>query len=226
MTTLSPPRILVVEDDQGLAMAVRAGLRAAGYEVEHMGDGHGVDEVVDRFHPDLALVDISLPEGPDGFDVARSLRARSEGALMFITAADTLEDRLAGFDVGADDYVIKPFALAELLARVRAVLRRAGRLASSSIQMRDLVIDEQHRTVTRAGQAIPVTTMEFELLATLARAPGRIFSKTQLLSLVWGFDEYDPNLVEVYVSSLRRKVDTVEPRLIHTERGRGYVVRP
>jgi two-component system OmpR family response regulator len=224
--TGSAPRVLVVEDDDALALAVRVGLQAAGYDVEHASDGGGFAELVDRFHPDLALLDLTLPRGPGGFDLARALRARSDAPLLFITASDTLTDRLAGFEVGADDYIVKPFALAELLARVRAVLRRAGRMVSGSVEVRDLVINEQQRTVTRCGVHIPLTTMEFDVLATLARAPGRVFSKSQLLSFVWGFDEYDPNLVEVHVSSLRRKIGTDGPALIQTERGRGYVLRP
>jgi two-component system OmpR family response regulator len=226
MPEACPPRILVVEDDRTLALAVEVGLHAGGYEVRHVADGHGFVALVEQFHPDLALLDVSLPEGPTGFDLARMFRSRTDAPLMFITASDALEDRLSGFGAGADDYIVKPFALAELLARVRAVLRRAGRLASGSVEVRDLVIDEQHRTVTRAGQLVTLRPMEFELLTTLARAPGRVFSKSQLLSLVWGFDEYDPNLVEVHVSSLRRKIETAGPPLIHTERGRGYVLRP
>ena len=216
----------MVEDDAALALAVRLGLQAAGYDVELAADGQGFSEIVDRFHPDLAMLDISLPDGPDGFDLARLLRARSDAPVLFITASDALADRLAGFEAGADDYVIKPFALAELLARVRAILRRAGRMVSGSIEVRDLVIDEQQRVVTRGGAPVPLTAMEFDLLATLARTPGRVFSKAQLLSFVWGFDEYDPNLVEVHVSALRRKIATDGPSLIQTERGRGYVCRP
>jgi DNA-binding response OmpR family regulator len=145
---------------------------------------------------------------------------------VFVTASDSLEDRLAGFEAGADDYLPKPFALAELLARVAAVLRRAGRLVSPVLAVRDLVIDEQQRVVSRAGTVVPLTSTEFDLLSTLARSPGRIFSKGQLLALIWGFDQFAPNLVEVHVSSLRRKLDTGQVRLIHTERGRGYVLRP
>jgi len=226
MFSRSPPRLLLVEDDEALALAVRVGLQAAGYEVQHVADGRGFAELVDRFHPDLALLDVSLPAGPDGFELARTLRSRTDAPVLFMTASDALEDRLTGFQAGADDYVVKPFALAELQARIRAILRRAGRTVSSSVEVRDLVIDEQHRTVTKAGQQIPLTAIEFDVLATLARAPGRVFSKSQLLSFVWGFDEYDPNLVEVHVSSLRRKLGTDGPALIHTERGRGYVLRP
>jgi len=226
MTIGAAPRVIVVEDDPSLATALRIGLRRAGYEVLTASDGSRFVEVVDGFRPDLALIDISLPGGPSGFELAQLLRARSDVPLLFVTASDSLEDRLAGFDLGADDYVVKPIALAELIARVQAVLRRAGRLVSAVVQIRDLTIDENLRTVTRAGKPILVTPTEFDLFATLARQPGQVFSKVQLLSLVWGFDQYDPNLVEVHMSSLRRKIDNETTRLIHTERGRGYVLRP
>ena len=222
----SAPRILLVEDDQSLAFALRVGLRRAGYLVEVAENGSNFADLVDHFRPDLALLDISLPGELNGFNLAAELRARSDAPLLFVTAADTLQDRLAGFEAGADDYVVKPFALAELLARVRAVLRRSGRLVSGAVQIRDLVIDDTHRTVTRAGQPVPLTPTEFDLLSTLARAPGTVFSKAQLLSLVWGFAQYDQNLVEVHVSALRRKVERGGVRLIHTERGVGYVLRP
>jgi two-component system OmpR family response regulator len=220
------PRVLIVEDDAILAEALRVGLAQVGYEVTVVGDGTAFGDLVARVRPDLALLDVSLPSGPNGFDLARELRARCDASIVFVTAADNLEDRLAGFEVGGDDYVQKPFALAELLARIRAVLRRAGRVVSPVIEVRDLVVDEQQRSVSKGGQPVTLTTIEFDVLATLARSPGRVFSKGQLLSLIWGYDQYSPNVVEVHVSSLRRKVDTGPVPLIHTERGRGYVLRP
>jgi DNA-binding response OmpR family regulator len=220
------PRVVVVEDDTSLATALGVGLRGAGYEVVVARDGAGFSELVQQFSPDLALLDIALPGDCDGFELARTLRAGSDAPLLFITASDTLNDRLSGFEAGADDYVVKPFALAELLARVRAVLRRSGRLHSPVIQVRDIVIDEEHRTVRRGGAPLSVTPTEFDLLATLARSPGQVFSKAQLLTLVWGFDEFDPNLVEVHMSSLRRKLHNDTTRLVQTERGQGYVLRP
>ena len=218
-------RILVIEDDEHMARALSVALSAVGYEVETLADGITLDAATTRFHPDLAMLDVMLPQGPDGFALARHLRALGT-PVLFLTARDGLQDRLAGFDAGADDYIVKPFAMAELLARTRAVLRRSGRLTSPIVEVRDLLIDDANRTVTRGGEPVEVTPTEFNLLWTLAREPGRTFSKLQLLSLVWGFDQYDPNLVEVHVSSLRRKLEALGPRLVHTERGQGYVVRP
>lgn len=222
----TPPRLLVVEDDGSLRVALTAALVATGYDVRALPDGVGIDQVAHEFRPDLAILDVRLPSGPDGFEIGRNLRSSLGIPVVFVTAADALDDRLRGFDLGADDYLVKPFAMSELLARVKVVLRRAQRLTSPTWEVRGLVIDEANRVVSRAGTPIDLTRTEFDLLCVLAREPGRVFSKVQLLSLVWGFEEYAPNLVEVHVSALRRKLEAVGPRLIHTERAKGYVVRP
>jgi DNA-binding response OmpR family regulator len=132
---------------------------------------------------------------------------------------------LRGFDLGADDYVVKPFAIAELVARVKAVLRRSGRLVSTTIEVRDLVLDETTRTALRAGELVALTPLEFDLLVILAKNPDKVFSKRQLLALVWGFTDFDANLVEVHVSALRRKLEVHGPRMIETARNAGYVLR-
>lgn len=226
MVAVGPPRLLFIEDDPSLREAVGVALGRAGYEVRADPDGADLAETVVAFHPDLAILDVRLPTRDDGFDLAVRLRSMTEIPVLFVTAADDLEDRLRGFSVGADDYLVKPFAIAELLARVRAVLRRSGRLTSPTYEVCDLMVDEANRAVRRAGVEIPLTRTEFELLSLLARNAGHVFSKTQLLSLVWGFDGYDRNLVEVHVSALRRKLEAHGGRLIHTERGEGYVLRP
>ena len=222
------PRILVVEDDDTVRDTVRIALESQGYEVRT--DPHGVDvEATTRnFRPDLAVLDVRLPVGPSGLSIARMLReAGSDIPLIFLTAADEVADRLAGFNAGADDYLTKPFAVAELLARVRALLRRSGRLSSSAWQVDDLVVDEDARSASRDGQELDLTRTEFDLLLALGGRPGRVLSKTQLLTAVWGFDAYDPNLVEVHVSALRRKLEQDgRSRLVHTVRGVGYVLRP
>ena len=202
----APARILVVEDDSGIRNLLTAALGREGYEVEAIGDGLKAEEVHDRFQPDLAILDVRLGEGPDGFTVARRLRTRSDLALVFLTDQTEVTDRLTGFETGADDYIPKPFVLAELLARVKALLRRSGRTTSSVFEVGALKIDEAGRQVYFNGDAVTLTRIEFELLATLARQPGRVASKNQLLTKVWGFDGYDQNLVEVHVSSLRKKL--------------------
>ncbi|AGL16224.1 response regulator transcription factor [Actinoplanes sp. N902-109] len=218
-------RVLVVEDEDAIRDPLAAALRAAGHEVRACADGTGFEDVVDSFRPDLALLDVHLPGGRDGFELARALGGRSDCAVLLVTARDSVADRLTGFGAGADDYVVKPFVTVEVLARVAAVLRRLGRVPST-VQVADLIVDEGAQLASRADHALSLTGTEFKLLAYLAGHRGRILSKTQLLTQVWGYDEYDPNLVEVHVSALRRKLELHGPRLIHTARGLGYVLRP
>lgn len=219
------PRVLLVEDDPAVREAVAVALRGDGYVVEAAPHGSGLIDLL-AFRPDLAVLDIRLPEGPDGLRLARRIRAEHDLPIIFLTALGELETRLAGFDAGGDDYLTKPFSMAELLARVRALLRRSGRLRSASIQVDDLVVDVSGRTVTLGGRAVELTHTEFEVLVVLAQRRGEVVSKDRLLSLVWDFDAYDSNLVEVHVSALRRKLEAHGPRMIHTVRGAGYVLRP
>lgn len=220
------PRILVVEDDDAVREAVAGALRDAGYQVQAEEHGLAIEAVTRSFLPDLALLDMRLPVGPGGLGMARLLRSISDIPVLFLTAADAVEDRLAGFEAGADDYIAKPFSMPEVLARVRAQLRRSGRVTSTSWQVGDILIDEDGRTVYRNGSELELTRTEFALLLSLGRSPGRVLSKTQLMTEVWGFDAYDPNLVEVHISSLRRKLEASGPRVIQTVRGVGYALRP
>ena len=202
-----------------------AALAGAGYEVQSEVDGSRVERAVATFLPDIALIDLHLGNGVSGITVARRLRSTKEIPFLFLTAAAGIEDVLAGFDVGGDDYVVKPFAMAELLVRMQAVLRRWGRVGRSVLRVGDLVIDMEAHSAVRAGAVIDLTQREFSLLATLAQHPGVVLSKLQLLTQVWGFEHYDLNLVEVHICALRRKLDQHGQSLIHTVRGVGYVVR-
>jgi DNA-binding response OmpR family regulator len=219
-------RVLFVEDDDAVRHAVTEALRLNAFAVVAMADGSGFVDVLDEFGPDILLLDVYLPNGVSGFDLARSARGRSRAAVMFLTAGASLRERLSGFELGAEDYLVKPFAMPELIARLRVLARRTSRSLSTRIEVRDLIIDEVTYEVTRANQPIKLTSTEFRLLGVLAREPGRLFSKVQLLSQVWGFDKYDTNLVEVHISSLRRKLEAHGPRVIHTEWNRGYVMSP
>lgn len=221
----SPSRILVVEDDASVREGLASALRTEGFEVLPVEEATAAALALDRFRPDLAILDIRLPSARDGLDLARLVRSRGDLPILFLTAVDGVEDRVAGFEAGADDYVVKPFAMPELLARVRALLRRTDRLSSSTWEVDDLVIDERSRTAARDGVELDLTPTEFDLLLTFARHTGRTLSKTRILALVWEFEEYDPNLVEVHVSALRRKLEEHGPRLIQTVRGAGYVLR-
>lgn len=220
------PRILLVEDDVAVRETVAMALQREDYVVHAEADGLAIEAVAREFRPDLAILDVRLPAGPSGLSMARVLRSASDVPILFLTAADAEDDRIAGFDAGADDYVPKPFSVAELLARVRALLRRSGRLASTVWQVADLVVDEGARQASRDGRDLDLTRIEFDLLVALGRKPGQVYSKGQLLAAVWGMDLYDPNLVEVHVSSMRRKLEAGGgPRLVQTVRGVGYALR-
>jgi two-component system, OmpR family, response regulator len=212
-------RVVVVEDEAAVRDAVVAALRHEGYVARGYGDAVEADTIL-GFAPDLAVLDIGLPS-VSGFALARQLRDRSALSIIFLTARDAVADRVEGLELGADDYVVKPFALEELLARIRAVLRRSGRLATV-LEVGDLLIDESGGWATRTGRALPLTATELRLLAFLVRHRGQALSKDQLLTQVWGYDAYDPNLVEVHVSALRRKLEHGGPRVIQTVRGIGY----
>ena len=223
--TSAPLRVLLVEDDRAVRQAIESVLCRNGYEVESSADGAQAVEAVDRFRPDVAILDIALPGDLDGFRVGRHIRSGADIPIIFLTASESLDTTLAAFAIGADDYITKPFSTAELMARMDAVLRRSGR-NPRTIRLRDVVIDPGAGQAWRAGTVLDLTATELRLLVALAKRPGQTVSKMQLLVEVWQFGAYSPNLVEVHVSALRRKLEALGSRLIFTERGEGYVLRP
>jgi two-component system, OmpR family, response regulator len=218
-------RVLLVEDDALTREVLSAALVGNGFEVHAEADGSHVERAAASFQPDIALIDMRLGDGVDGITVARRLKGTDDFPLLFLTSASAIEDVLAAYDVGGDDYIVKPFVMAELVARMRAVLRRTGREERSVFQLGDLRVDADAHTVVRAGQAIELTHREFTLLLEMCRHPGMVLSKLQLLTNVWGFEQYDLNVVEVHVSALRRKLEEHGSRVIHTVRNAGYVLR-
>jgi two-component system OmpR family response regulator len=217
---IPPARVLVIDDDPALLASVVAALSAEGFAVRGLPDGEGLAEALRSVAPDLVVLDWMLP-GASGIRLAATVRTTTDAAVVMLTARDELDDRLRGFAEGVDDYVVKPFSIAELVARVTAVLRRRGRVPAV-IEVGDLVLDPEAAVTTRGGVALDLTATEHRLLAFLAESRGRTVSKTQILTQVWGYDDYDPNLVEVHLSSLRKKMEREGPRLIHTVRGIGY----
>ena len=216
-------RVVVIEDEQPVRDAVLAALNAERFAATGFNDMPHPGDVL-AVAPDLAILDVLLPSG-NGFDLARSLRQQRELPIIFLTARDAVADRVAGLELGADDYLVKPFALEELMARVRAVLRRRGAIPQV-LEVEQLLVDEEHGFAARAGDELALTSTELRLLAFLMRHRGQALSKDQLLTQVWGYDAYDHNLVEVHISALRRKLETHGPRLIHTVRGIGYRFSP
>jgi len=222
-TRADGPRLLLVEDDAAIRESVGAALTAAGFAVRTLPDGDGLEAALDTWRPALVVLDWMLP-GRDGPALVRVIQARSAAGVVMLTAREGVSDRLKGFDAGVDDYVAKPFVTEELVARIRAVLRRLGAVPST-VTVGDLVVDPDAGRADRAGHRLPLTATEFRLLCFLAEHRDRVLSPAQILTQVWGYDEYADNLVQVHVSALRRKIEAHGPRLLHTERGLGYVLR-
>jgi DNA-binding response OmpR family regulator len=222
-----PPRVLVVEDDVDIAQVLQRSLRMEGYDVRVAGDGLAALDDVHAFLPDLVILDLGLPK-LDGIDVARELRSGDDDVpILILTARDALEARVEGLDVGADDYLVKPFERQELLARLRALLRRRPPRGSASLVVGDLQLNPDTHEVRREERQIELTQREFELLEYLMRNERIVVPRQRLLEEVWGYDPFaTTNTIEVFVSNLRRKLEAGdEPRLLHTIRGAGYVLR-
>lgn len=219
-------RVLLVEDDSRIAHFVAKGLREQSYAVDVAVTGEAALYQIEINSYDLVILDVMIPE-PNGFAVCKELRNSGHRIpVLMLTARDAVEDRIEGLDCGADDYLIKPFEFRELLARLRALLRRPSRLESSTLTVDDLVIDTVGQIVSRAGKAIPMTAKEYALIEFMARNAGKVVGRAEIAEHVWD-EEFDPfsNLIEVYINRLRRKIDgRGEKALLHTRRGAGYVL--
>ncbi len=227
----SPLRILVVDDEELLAEAVSLAFESDGWEVRTLNRGRDVLFAAREFAPDVIVLDIMMPD-LDGYEVLNRVRNdREETRVLFLTAMDSQEDRLTGLRAGGDDYVTKPFSIAELIARARSLARSSTGVTMDPGEARlvvgDLELDEENRQTFRAGASIDLTATEFELLRYFVRNPRRVLSKEQILTDVWGFDfGATSNVVEMYVSYLRRKIDAGRDPMIHTVRGAGYILKP
>jgi two-component system OmpR family response regulator len=223
-------RLLVVDDEPNIVELLSASLRFAGFDVATARNGREALARAQEFRPDLVLLDVMMP-GTDGFSVVRQMRGQGDHVpVVFLTARDETEAAVTGLTLGGDDYVTKPFSLDEVIARIRAVLRRTGHRSADQpparIRFADIELDDDSHEVWKAGEPVSLSPTEFKLLRYFLQNSGRVLSKAQILDHVWAYDfGGDANVVESYVSYLRRKLDTTEPRLLHTVRGVGYVLR-
>jgi two-component system response regulator MprA len=219
-------RVLVVEDDADIADVLRRTVRQEGHEVRSAGDGVEALQLAEDFVPDLVILDLGLPK-LDGVEVCRRLRAESDAPILILTARTHTDDRVEGLDSGADDYLVKPFERKELLARMRALLRRRPPRGAAALAVADLRLNPDTREVYRGDRPIELTNREFELLEYLMRNERLVVSRERLLEEVWGYDPMAmTNTIDVFISNLRRKLEAGgEPRVLHTKRGAGYVIR-
>lgn len=218
--------ILVVDDDPKITSLLRRSLTFAGYRVNEARNGVEALRVAQEIGPDLVILDVMLPD-ITGFEVCRRLRAETDALILMLTAKDEVSDKIRGLDSGADDYLVKPFALEELLARVRALLRRRQPEAGRILEFADLRLDLDTREVSRGSRVLELTNKEFELLALFMGAPRRVFTRQEIMDRVWGYDySGESNVLEVYIAALRAKLEASgESRVLHTVRGVGYVLR-
>jgi two-component system, OmpR family, response regulator len=226
----APVRVLVVDDERTLTDLLTMALRYEGWDVRSAADGGSAVSQAREWRPDVVILDVMLPDA-DGLDVLRRLREDDRDVpVLFLTAKDAVEDRVAGITAGGDDYVTKPFSLEEVVARLRGLIRRAGQTfqrAEAHLTVGGLTLDEDSHEVVRDGTSVSLTATEFELLRYLMRNPRRVLSKAQILDRVWNYDfGGQANVVELYISYLRKKIDAGRTPMIHTVRGAGYVLKP
>ena len=226
----TPMRVLVVEDEDTLAQMLTMAFEYEGWVVQTAPDGPGGVRAAREFKPDVVVLDVMLP-GFDGLEVLARLRAEAiEAPVLYLSARDAVGDRIAGLEAGAEDYVTKPFSLAEVVTRVRGMLRRAGAAAENQdtrLVVGDLMLDESTREVSRGGADLKLTATEFEVLRFLMQNPRHVLTKGQILEHVWRYDfTGQTNVLELYISYLRRKIEAGRPPMIHTVRGVGYVLKP
>jgi two-component system response regulator MprA len=218
-------RVLVVDDEQSIVDFIRLGLQYEGFKVATAPDGQAALRAISEFKPDLMILDIMMPR-MDGHAVAKALNGNRDVAIIFLSAKDEVQDRITGLELGADDYLVKPFDFGELLARVRSVLRRRNRIAATVLRVADVTLQEDTREVTRAGKAIDFSAREFDLLRLLMQHANQVLPRDRILDQVWGYNFFgDENNVEVYIRYLRQKLGDERHELIQTVRGVGYRIK-
>lgn len=218
-------KALVVDDEASIVDFIKLGLTYEGFEVKTARDGPSGLALAREFNPDVIVLDVMLP-GMDGMEVCQRVRGQSDSGIIMLTARDELQDRVKGLDHGADDYVLKPFRFEELMARIRAVMRRRGTTRQQVLSVGDLSLDQDTREVRRGDRLVELTPREYDLLKLFMFNSKQVLRKEAILERVWGYDfEGDANIVEVYVRYLREKLDDIPPKLIQTVRGVGYILR-
>ena len=224
-TPVRNPRVLVVDDERSIVDFLRLGLQYEGFEVQSAPDGQAALRLISEFKPHVVVLDVMMPK-LDGLAVAQAIRGNKDTGVIILSAKDEVQDRIKGLEVGADDYLVKPFDFGELLARIRAVMRRRNPTAGPQLQVQDVVMDEGTRDVRRAGRPIELSAREFDLLRLLMMHPNQVLPRDRILDQVWGYNFFgDANNVEVYVRYLRQKLGDEKHQLIQTVRGVGYRIK-
>jgi DNA-binding response OmpR family regulator len=225
-SAIRAPRVLVVDDETSIVDFIRLGLQYEGFQVQVAGDGQAAIRLISEFKPDVVILDVMMPR-MDGLAVASAVRGNKDLGIIILSARDDVQDRIQGLEVGADDYLVKPFDFGELVARIRAVMRRRNPSAGPQLQVQDVTMDEATREVRRQGRPVELSPREFDLLRLLMLHPNQVLPRDRILDQVWGYNFFgDANNVEVYIRYLRQKLGDEQHHLIQTVRGVGYRIRP